>query len=105
MTNKTASNPVQAFENALLVESVAQRFAAAPTGKAQKAIMDYLGDNDSSVELTDMVRAKAFRGVHLQDVMSAAEALKKKGLIEYNTSVGSSTLKKKASGEGCNVRR
>jgi hypothetical protein len=70
--------------------------AAGPTGKTQKAIMDYLG-HGATVELSDMARHPSFRGIHFGDIMSAAEALQKKGLIDYKRSVGSSTLTKKAS--------
>jgi len=37
-----------------------------------------------SIQLSDMARGASFRGVHFKDVESAAEALKKKGLIAYD---------------------
>ncbi len=38
----------------------------------------------SPVALTDMIRHWHFRGVHLAKVMSAAEALKKRGDIDFD---------------------
>mgnify|MGYP006136728525 CR=1 FL=1 len=78
-----------------LILKVAKK-AAAPTGKAQKAIMEYLGSkglkqSDGSVDLNDMARHPDFRAMHLKDIMSAAEALDQKGLIEFD----GVTLKKK----------
>lgn len=66
--------------------------AAEPRGKAQTAIMEYLGTHDKA-ELTDLTRSSSLRGVHVKDVMSAAEALKKGGHINYD----GKTLSKKAS--------
>lgn len=66
--------------------------AGEPRGKAQTAIMEYL-DSHSKAELNDMTRAPSLRGVHLKDIMSAAEALKKGGHINYD----GKTLSKKAS--------
>jgi hypothetical protein len=77
-----------------LILKVAKK--AAPTGKAQKAIMEYLESkglkqSDGSVDLNDMARHPDFRGMHLAAIMSAAEALDQKGLIEFD----GVTLKKK----------
>ena len=75
--------------------------AAAPAGKTQKAVMEYLDRAEGkTVELTDMVRTPTFRGMHFTDVMSAAESLKKKGLIDYESSAGSSTLRKISQSSG-----
>ncbi len=59
---------------------------AAPRGKAQKAIAAHIekwkkGDSEN---LTDISRGAPFRGVHFAQIMSAAEALKKSGLIEFD---------------------
>lgn len=76
--------------------------AAEAVGKGQKAIMEYLnsrrddngqGPSNAEVDLPDMVRNRMFKGIHFADIMSAAEALKKKGLINYN----GKTLSRKAS--------
>ncbi len=77
-----------------LVERVASRYmqAVEAAGKSQDAILKYL-HSGHAVQLTDMARHPDFRGVHLKDIMSAAEALKKKGVIEYD----GKTLTKKAS--------
>lgn len=53
-------------------------------GQAQLAIMDYMMGRSGSVPLTDMVRGKHFRGVHFKNVMSAARALAKEGMIRYD---------------------
>lgn len=76
-----------------IAHRVVARFkAAAPRGKAQTAIMDYLNSHDGGeVSLTEISKAPALRGSHFGDIQSAAEALKKQGLIEYN----GKTLKKK----------
>lgn len=50
-----------------------------PVGKAQKAIMDYLGSHPEACDLTDI--ARHIRGAHFAEIMSAARALAKKGLI------------------------
>lgn len=55
-----------------------------PTGKNQKAIMEVVNNAEGAVELNDMVRRSEFRGVDYADIMSAAAALKKKGLIKYD---------------------
>lgn len=65
--------------------------AAAPRGKAQVAIMEYL-DSHEKAEVSDMSRAPSLRGVHTKDIMSAAEALKKSGLVNYD----GKTISKKA---------
>ena len=60
--------------------------AAAPRGKAQVAIMKHLEQADAGFtkELSDIARGAAFRGIHFAKIMSAAEALKKKGLIGWD---------------------
>jgi len=85
-------NPVKhASQDDVIALRVAARYKeAAPRGKAQVAIMEYLKSGDE-VQLTDMTRHPSFRGVHFSAIQSAAEALKKQGLIEYN----GKTLKKK----------
>lgn len=58
--------------------------AAVPTGKAQKAIMQYLDQHKGQVEMSDMMRHPSFRTIHQSDCMNAAQTLKKKGLIKYD---------------------
>jgi len=53
-------------------------------GQAQLAIHSYMFGRGAPVALTDMVRHHSFCGVHLSKVMSAAEALKKRGDIDYD---------------------
>ena len=75
---------------ARLEELRAQRGAgtvtAAPRGKAQEAIADHISGwkSGQSDNLTDISRGAAFRGVHFAKIMSAAEALKKQGLIDFD---------------------
>ena len=58
---------------------------AQPAGRAQKAIMKSIGQNaGSKIELSDLARGADFRGIHFGQIMSAASALKKKGLIGYD---------------------
>lgn len=57
--------------------------AAKPVGKAQKAIMDYLDNVESVVELQDMTRHSSFRLMDFGKVEKAVEVLAKKGLINY----------------------
>lgn len=72
--------------------------AAAAQGKAQKAIMEYLDGHKGEVKLTDMSRDSRFRGIHFAKIMSAMEALAKKGLIHHRSQKGEGDfLKKKAS--------
>ena len=68
------------------------REAAAPRGKAQLAIMAYLKGGQAA-SLDDMSSHPSFRGIHSAKIMSAAESLKKGGLIDYD----GKTLTKKAS--------
>lgn len=74
----------------------ASKMAAAPRGKAQKAIMEYLGAHGGKAQLTDMSKDPSFRGVHFAQIMKAAEALKKGGLISFD---GKSLSKKAAARE------
>lgn len=71
-----------------LADRVAGTFllaAGAPRGKAQVAIIEYLkAAEGQSVELADMGRSKKFLGIHFKDIMAAANALKKAGLITYD---------------------
>lgn len=57
------------------------RTAASPRGKAQESIMAYLAKSSQVVELTDMAAIPSLRGVHFDKIMSAVEALQKKGLV------------------------
>jgi hypothetical protein len=59
---------------------------AAPRGKAQQAIAKVVNGWDSGTKesLTEMARGAEFRGVHFAKIMSAADALKKSGLIEFD---------------------
>jgi len=59
---------------------------AAPRGKGQQAIANYIsgwkaGDSE---DLTDISRDATFRGIHFAKIMSAAEALKKSGMIDFD---------------------
>jgi hypothetical protein len=64
--------------------------AGKPVGKAQKAIMDYFArspDLKGWVDLSEVVKYNpAVRGVDYGRIMSACQALAKKGLIEYDDS-------------------
>jgi len=74
--------------------SKASRNAAAPRGKAQEAIMAYLSgaSHGHGVEMTDMAAIPSLRGVHFAKIMSAVEALQKKGLVKVKgTEVSSKT--------------
>ena len=61
--------------------STKPRIAAAPRGKAQEAIMEYLGGSNG-VDMSDMAAIPSLRGVHFAKIMSAIEALQKKGLVK-----------------------
>jgi len=58
------------------------------TGKPQIMIMDFLKSEgivgDTMIPLVDLMYQKEFRLVHFKRVMQAAEALKKKGLVNFN---------------------
>jgi len=61
--------------------------AGKPTGKAQQAIMTYLENSPDLtgwIELSELAGTPLLRGVHFAKIQSGAEALKKKGLIEYD---------------------
>jgi len=54
-------------------------------GKAQKVLMEYLKPYaGKELLLSNIVRHPSFRGIHFGKVQSAAEALKKQGLVEYD---------------------
>ncbi len=53
-------------------------------GQAQLAIVNYMTGRSGPVELTAMARHPDFRGVHFKSIMSAAEALKAQGVIDYD---------------------
>jgi|APSaa5957512622_1039677.scaffolds.fasta_scaffold02508_2 hypothetical protein len=59
---------------------------AAPRGKAQIAIASHISGwkKGQSADLTDIARAATLRGVHFAKIMSAAEALKKQGTIDFD---------------------
>lgn len=61
------------------------RFAA-PRGKAQQAIAEHISGwkTGQAANLTEISRVTSLRGVHFAKIMSAAEALKKSGLIEFD---------------------
>lgn len=64
----------------------AKKAASAPRGKAQQAIAKAVKDwpKGHSENLSDMTSGAAFRGLHFAQIISAAEALAKKGLIEFD---------------------
>jgi len=74
----------------LLAEEGLTRSAAAPSGKAQEAIMAYLSNPQvkGEVLLTDMSKDPSFRGIHFAKIMSAMQALAKKGLITHREQKG-----------------
>lgn len=79
-----------------------QKKAAGPQGKAQQALMEAIegwpkGHSDA---LTDIARGAAFRGVHFAKIMSAAEALDKKGLLSFDGVKVTKKAGKTASGSG-----
>lgn len=51
-------------------------------GKAQKAIMKALQHGE--MELNDMARGPDFRGIHLAQIMKAAEALQSGGHVKID---------------------
>ena len=53
-------------------------------GQAQLAIMDYMGGRPGLVPLMDMARGVHFRGLHFKQIMSAARALAKEGIITFD---------------------
>jgi hypothetical protein len=61
-----------------------RRYGHAPRGQGQLAIHSYMAGRADVVTLADMMRHPSFRGLHMKSVMSAAEALKKQGLIAYD---------------------
>jgi hypothetical protein len=58
--------------------------AGKPVGKAQVALYDIVKAAGESQELSDIARDKRLHGVHFKQLMSAAKALSKKGLINYD---------------------
>ena len=60
------------------------REAASPAGKAQEAILAYVRENDAGGTLTDIARHPSLRGVHFSQMLSATEALAKKGLVSWD---------------------
>jgi hypothetical protein len=72
------------------------RTAASPRGKAQESIMTYLAESPQVVELTDMAAIPSLRGVHFDKIMSAVEALQKKGLVKVR---GTGVSSKQASAD------
>lgn len=83
---------------------VSQGKTAAPRGKSQKALMEYIKDFPAGhrVELSDVVRHPSFRGVHFAKVMSAAEALAKQGFLGWD---GSAITKTASTGKTAAVPR
>ena len=57
--------------------------AAAPQGRAQTALMQKLQTVISGM-LTDIAHDPDLRGVHFAAILSAAEALAKKGLVTFD---------------------
>jgi len=67
--------------------------AGKPTGKAQTAIMGYLGKSTGPAVVTDMSAHPSFRGIHFAQIESAVAALVKKGLVKSLGSDGDSIQK------------
>lgn len=61
-----------------------RRYGRAVRGQGQIAIYNYMIGRTDVVVLADMMRHPDFRGLHMKDVMSAASAMKKQGLIAYD---------------------
>ena len=66
-------------------------------GKCQRAILDYLHRTErgtSSVVITDMAAHQAFRRMHFGSVISAVDALVKRGIVrEGNDDIGRPTIR------------
>ena len=62
------------------------RGKTAVRGKAQKALLAYVADweQGQSAALSEISRHSSLRGVHFSKIMSAAEALKKRGLLGFD---------------------
>lgn len=70
-------------EDQSVVEHFLHKSAAGPQGAAQVAIMGYLDSHEpGTFLLTDM--ARTMRGMHFKNIMSAANALKDKGLVTFD---------------------
>lgn len=79
----------------LAEEGLTPKAAASPSGKAQEAIMAYLEGQKGEVKLTDMSKDQSFRGIHFAKIMSAMNALAKKGLISHREEKGEGDFLKK----------
>lgn len=75
-----------------LVEKYLGEASVKPTGKAQKAIVDYIEGIDKNyghptnaeLDLNNIARGKHGKGIHYAKLQKAAEALAKKGYIKFD---------------------
>lgn len=68
-----------------LLNEGARYAAPSPRGEAQKALMEYLNSMEKGdFLLTDVAKRPSLRGIHFKGILSAAEALKKNGLVEFD---------------------